>query len=124
MPDPVRQQEAAAIMNEDACLLDEEQRRIVEETVAEHCRIRGWRLHAVNCRTNHLHVVVCASRHPDEVRRQLKAWCTRRLKELAQRRGIAVREHWWAERGSKRWINDPDGLEAAVTYVRDGQDRH
>jgi hypothetical protein len=34
----------------------------------------------------------------------------------------APREKWWAERGSKRYINDEDSLEAAILYVREGQD--
>ena len=128
LPDPIRQLEAEAIMDEDACVLSHSQRELVEETVAEHCRIRGWELHAVNCRTNHLHIVVSADRHPDEVRNQFKAWCTRRLKEHQkyEKRGSEepVRENWWAERGSRRFINDQVSLEAAILYVRDGQDRH
>jgi hypothetical protein len=35
----------------------------------------------------------------------------------------AIRENWWAERGSQRYINDEDSLAAAIRYVRDGQDR-
>jgi len=127
-PDPIRQLESEAIMNEDACILSVAQRELVEVTVADHCRIRGWELHAVNCRTNHLHIVVSADRHPDEVRNQIKAWCSRRLKEYEQDRapGYAtnVREKWWAERGSRRFINDEESLEAAILYVRDGQDIH
>jgi len=34
-----------------------------------------------------------------------------------------IRENWWADRGSRRYINDEDSLEAAIRYVRDGQDR-
>jgi REP element-mobilizing transposase RayT len=131
LPDPVRKLEAQARMTEGACVLDDEQRRVVERTIREHCQIRGWTLHAVNCRTNHLHVVVTAQRHPDEVREQFKAWCTRKLKALersrgdtnpTRKRGRSIRENWWAERGSKRYINDEESLEAAVLYVRDGQD--
>ena len=58
LPDSVRELDAQALMTEDACLLDDEQRRLVEGTIADHCRIRGWHLHVVNCRTNHVHVVV------------------------------------------------------------------
>ncbi len=111
-----------ARMNEDACRLSDHQRRIVEQAIAEHCRFRGWTLHASNCRTNHLHVVVTASLHPDDVRSRLKAWCSRRLNELspdATRR----RTRWWTERGSKRFLNTEESLEAAILYVRDGQDR-
>ena len=128
LPDPARKLEAEASMTEDACLLNADQRQVVEATIAEHCRIRNWVLHAVNCRSNHLHVVVTApGYHPDVVREQFKAWCTRRLKEHAhtnptRQRGSQVRDQWWAERGSKRYINDPDSLEAAIFYVRDGQD--
>jgi REP element-mobilizing transposase RayT len=111
-------------MSEDACRLDEQQRTVVEETVSEHCRVRGWELYAVNCRSNHVHVVVGASIRPETVRSQLKAWCTRKLKTLEQQRWGAspVRENWWAERGSRLCINDEDGLEAVIQYVREGQD--
>jgi REP element-mobilizing transposase RayT len=137
--DATREFEAAIWMTEDACVLDVEQRKVVEATVREHCRIRGWELHAVNCRSTHIHVVVTADRHPDDVRDQLKAWCTRRLKELAARghtnptrkRGVgtrpsrersSIRERWWAERGSKRFLNDEASLEAAILYVTECQD--
>jgi REP element-mobilizing transposase RayT len=138
-PDPIRKLEAEARMTEDTCILDDEQRRLVEDTIADHCRILGWKLHAVNCRSNHLHVVVTAHRHPDEVREQFKAWCTRKLKELerARRNGPGdhghaaslarrvseprIREKWWAERGSRRYIGDEESLEAAIRYVLEGQ---
>jgi REP element-mobilizing transposase RayT len=116
-------------MTETACRLDREQRRAVEEQAAETCRWKGWVLHAVNCRSNHLHVVVSADTHPKTIRSQLKAWCTRKLKTLEAARiaasgvSIAMREQWWAERGSQRYINDADSLEAAIPYVRDGQDK-
>ena len=129
-PNPVLALEARARMAEDACRLDVEQRQLVEATIAEHCRIRGWALHAVQCRTNHVHVVVSAGRHPDDVRDQFKAWCTRKLRKLEANRATAnresnskPRERWWAERGSGRYINDLESLEAAILYVRDTQDR-
>jgi hypothetical protein len=75
--------------------------------------------------------VVTADRNPDEVRDQFKAWCTRKLKELEKvRRSRAgelpslprrVREKWWAERGSRRYIGDEDSLEAVIRYVLEGQ---
>jgi REP element-mobilizing transposase RayT len=124
LPDPIRKLEAAAKMTEDACWLDADQRDAVEKQVAETCDHRGWTLHAVNCRTNHLHVVVSAPVSPKVVRSQLKAWCTRKLKILAEskRPPIRIRDNWWAERGSQRYIYDDAGLEAAIIYVRDCQD--
>jgi len=129
LPDPVTELEAAARMTDQACRLDDEQRRLVEATIVEHCQIRSWTLHAVNCRSNHVHVVITASAHPDEVRKELKALCTRKLKELNVRRAAGSvpqaccgRDKWWAQRGSQRYINDEHGLEAAIQYVRDFQD--
>jgi REP element-mobilizing transposase RayT len=125
LPDPARTLEAEARMTEDACRLDAVERALVERTIQEHCQRRGWKLYAVNCRSNHVHIVVGAHRKPDEMRAQFKAWCTRRLKELAAERRTAAdaRENWWAERGSRRYINDETSLADATAYVRDGQDR-
>jgi REP element-mobilizing transposase RayT len=120
LPDPVREIEAAASMAEDACRLSVAQREAVERQIAETCRFRGWHLHTVNCRSNHVHVVVSAGDvPPKKVRGDLKAWATRRLK----RQFDAARENWWAERGSIRFVFDEEGLEAAIVYVTDGQDR-
>jgi REP element-mobilizing transposase RayT len=111
-------------MSDDACRLDPEQRAAVHEQVAETCRYRKWTLHAINCRSNHLHIVVTANLPPQNVRSQLKAWCTRKLKHLAQLRELqsGIRDKWWAERGSHRYVNDEPSLEQAIIYVRDLQD--
>ena len=119
-PDPVRELEAAAKMTEDACRLTEQQRDAVERQIAETCRHRGWHLHAVNCRSNHVHVVVSApNTRPKKIRADLKAWATRCLKQQFD----PERENWWAERGSIRWLYGDDSLEAAFTYVTEGQER-
>lgn len=124
-PDGELQETAQRRMTEPALTLDAAQRRIVEDTIDDHCRIRGWHLHAVSARTQHVHVVVTApGRKPDEVMDQFKAWCSRRLKEHERSRqstGARIRQNWWTQRGSKRWLNDGDSLEAAVLYVREGQ---
>src|SRR5436190_443915 len=107
LPDPIRELEAHARMTADACRLDPKQRQAVHDQIAETCEHRGWELHAVNCRTNHLHVVLTAPGNPKTVRNSLKAWCTRKLKDLERNRGmVPIREAWWAERGSQRFIND------------------
>jgi hypothetical protein len=73
LPSPALELESKARMTEDACRLDPHQRKEVELQIEETCRFRGWTLHAVNCRSNHLHVVVTAANmHPDQVRAQLK----------------------------------------------------
>jgi REP element-mobilizing transposase RayT len=123
LPDPARLLEAAARMTEDACYLDSEQRQAVHDQIAETCCYRGWELHAVNCRTNHIHVVVTAPTDPKTVRNALKAWCTRRLRDVDRARGVdPVRENYWAERGSQRYINDDSSLEGSIIYTLEGQD--
>src|SRR5207302_9184893 len=111
-PDSRRQEEAIALMTEDACVLTTEQRGLVERTVADHCRIRRWELHIVNCRTNHVHVIVSADREKEGVREQFKARCTRRLKafDLERRQRGApepgpVRLQCGTGRGRNRCLN-------------------
>lgn len=100
--------------------MSEEQRDAVEKQIVETCRHRGWQLHAVNCRSNYVHVVVSAGdTRPKKIRADLKAWATRCLKQQSD----AERENWWAERGSIRFLYDMDDLEASVTYVTEGQDQ-
>ena len=132
-PDSILKREAAARMTEDACRLDQDQRELVEAIIEDHCRIRGWTLFAVNCRSNHVHVVVASKRDRKEVREQFKSWCTRALKALDQQRRSTeseeltprskVRANWWAERGSGICVNDEDCLEDVVHYVNEAQDR-
>lgn len=120
LPDPIRELESSARMTEDACRLTENQRLAVETQFAETCQHRGWPLHAANCRSNHVHVVVSAAgTHPKKIRTDLKAWATRCLKE----RFDSARKNWWAERGSIRYLNDERSMAIAVEYVLEAQDR-
>jgi hypothetical protein len=57
-PNPAQEQSALARMAESAVDLSVTQRALVEQTIRDHCRIRGWLLHAVNVRSNHVHAVV------------------------------------------------------------------
>ena len=85
-------------MHESAVVSDSFQRELIEKTIRQHCDIRGWKLHAVNCRSNHCHVVVTASGYSGNVvRDQFKSWGTRRLKEDAAKRKPSElpRERWW-----------------------------
>ena len=57
---------AESHMKEAVFVLSEQDRNIVEKTVAKHCDIRSWKLHALNARTNHVHVVVTARAYEPE----------------------------------------------------------
>ncbi len=110
---------ARSRMKEPEFHLSATDRQIVEATIRDHCRFRRWHLHAVNARSNHVHVVVTAAGYPaTTVRDQLKAWCTRRLKEAG-----ATRTRFWTEGAGCCSINHKNDLEAAVRYVVEAQDR-
>ena len=119
MPDPVHELEAKAKLSEDACILSAEQRKLVEAQLEETCQFRKWVLQAKNCRSNHMHIVVGAYNvAPKKIRIDLKAWCTRRLKE-----SDPTRQNWFTERGSIRWLFDDESLDLVVQYVNEAQDR-
>lgn len=123
--DPECERRARDRMAEPPVLLTPPQRSLVEQTVTDHCRVRGWGLHAVRARTNHVHVVVTADRDPAQVRDQFKAWCSRKLSDAA---GLtqwvaknAGRRRWFTEGGDVEFIDDDEYLLNAVRYVLEGQ---
>ena len=112
-------------MAEAAVVLSPEQRAAVEEKIRAHCRIRGWTLHALKVRSNHVHVVLTCSCAGAKARDELKLWGSRCLSELA---GLtapvarkAGRKHWWTEGGDVRTIESEEYLANAVEYVEDRQ---
>lgn len=120
MPNRVVEIEAAAIMSEHAKILNSVQRELVEQQVRDTCAYRGWVCHAVNCRSNHMHVVISApNTHPKKVRSDVKAWCTRKLKESSS---MSDSKNWWAERGSIRWVLDEESLKRVIYYTLEEQD--
>ena len=126
LPQPLLEEWCRDRMSEVAVLLDQTQRDIVNLVVRDHCEIRDWTLPAVNCRSNHCHVVVTAINYDGEqVRDQFKSWAKRRLKEhqhAQENFGGSVREHWWTRKGSVRKLFDDDSLEAAILYTNEAQD--
>jgi REP element-mobilizing transposase RayT len=126
-PDEGRLLTAQSRLTHPPVTFDEAQRALIEQVIKEHCRIRGWVVHALNARSNHVHVVVTADREPEEVMNQLKAWCSRRLSHAVGAAASAApkkavrRKKWFTEHGSTKWINDEAYLENAIRYVRDGQ---
>lgn len=125
LPQPYLEDWCRKQLVDTAVSLDETQREIVNQTVRDHCDVRGWTLHAVNCRSNHCHVVVTSvSYDGEQVRDQLKSWATRRLKDdQGTRMKITgnVREHWWTRKGSVRKLFDDESLQAAIAYTLEAQ---
>jgi REP element-mobilizing transposase RayT len=104
--------------------LSNPERRSVEVSIAAVCRLRGWCLHAVNCRTQHVHVVVTVGNlAPAQVMQQLKAWASRALDApQAEDRERPRQQRRWTRGGSMRLIRAETDLDAVVKYVRECQD--
>jgi REP element-mobilizing transposase RayT len=117
-PDARRYGAARARLKHGPTLLDACRRRIVEATIREVCAYRGWHLHAVNVRTNHVHVVVSASVPPEKVLTDLKAWATRRMVEA---RAISPGTKVWSRHGSTRYLWTDRSIDDACQYVVEGQ---
>ena len=118
-PRPLLEAWCAKQMTGEAVLLRPHDRETVAAACAEHCQFRGWTLHAVNARTNHVHVVVVADTKPQTVRDQLKANSTRQLRAQLD---PLVRERTWARGGDCEVLENEESLRAAIEYVVDGQD--
>jgi REP element-mobilizing transposase RayT len=106
------------LMTRPAVLLDARARSIVETTVQQVCEHRGWMLHAVHARTNHVHAVVTAGRAPEDILGAIKAWSTRRLLEAGV---FASGTPIWSHHGSTLYLWTQSSLERGVDYVVHGQ---
>ncbi|MEM9943475.1 MAG: transposase [Planctomycetota bacterium] len=119
LPNPLLEIECKIRQSEESCLLTQRDRCLVETQIARTCETRKWRLFAVNCRSNHVHVVLAASNTlPTKIRIDLKAYATRRLKIESTQAG---RKNWWGERGSVRWVWNKESLDQVVRYTKMGQ---
>ena len=98
--------------------LEREQREIVDRAVRDVCTHRGWTLHALNVRTNHVHFVVSAELAPEQVMTTMKAWATRRLREAGL---VDVDTKLWSRHGSTRYLWTMQDVETACRYVTEEQ---
>jgi hypothetical protein len=105
----------------DVILLSSEQREVVEAECRRHCEHRHWHLWEVNARSSHVHVVVTANGYSGKiVRDQLKANCTRGLRERWNQFCDRV---VWTIGGDWECIIREEDLETVCLYVREAQDR-
>jgi REP element-mobilizing transposase RayT len=96
--------------------LDPQQRLVVHRTMMTVCEARRWPSHAINVRTNHVHIVVSGPGAPEPMMNALKSWSTRRLREDR----LVPRDHRiWSRHGSTRYLWNRHAVDAACAYVRD-----
>ena len=120
LPNHNIEQYCRTCMIEKQCLLSHEERKIVLSQVLETCKHRKWVNYCSDCRSNHAHIVIgAANTTPKKIGSDIKAWCTRRLRE----RSRPEQTDWWAERGSIRYNWSEASLATVMRYVNEAQDR-
>jgi REP element-mobilizing transposase RayT len=98
--------------------LDARMRSAVDTAIREFAQYRKTALHSLNVRTNHAHVVLGACDRPEKLMTSLKAYATRRLRELGL---VDPEERVWSRHGSTRWLWTEEHISQACEYVALGQ---
>ena len=120
-PQPLLERWHRERLRHEVVLLNDEHRNVVVAEVKHHCGRRNWKLWGVNARTNHVHVVVTAKGFAgDKVRDQLKANCTRGVREIDSQ---FVDRPVWTTKGDVEFVQDESDLEKVIEYVAEAQDR-
>lgn len=105
--------------NEPPFLFDKTQRASSESTIKEVCHSRNYFLHAVNVRTNHIHIVVSAQTAPEKIINAFKTYITRNLR---QQNLIGTDLRVWSRGGSRRYLWKKRHIDLATDYVLYCQD--
>ncbi len=120
-PQPLLERWHRDRLNHDIVLLNHQNRHAAKLEIEKHCTVRGWKLWVANPRTNHVHVVVTAlGCVRDKVRDQLKANCTRGIRENDK----TFRDRpIWSTKGDVQFLETEEDLELAIRYASGAQDR-
>ncbi len=105
-------------MTQEPYLLDADRREIVRDAVVEECRFRGWTLHALHVRSNHVHLVVTSERQAEFVMRTCKANASKRLNQAGFEGPDRKR---WTAHGSTRYLWNEEAVADKVHYTLHGQ---
>ena len=121
LPQPLLADWRAERLKHDVIVLDQGEREVANAEIHRLSEFRGWKCWAANARSNHVHVVVTAPKYSGaRVRDQLKANCTRVLRECSS---VFADRPVWTVGGDWECINTKDDLEIVIAYVMESQDR-
>jgi REP element-mobilizing transposase RayT len=98
--------------------LDAQRREITLRALCETIRRKGWALHAVHVRSNHVHAVVSAEEPPERIVNDLKTAASRSLNRAFPAERDCRR---WTRHGSTRYLWTEDAIAEKVDYVLDKQ---
>jgi REP element-mobilizing transposase RayT len=97
-------------------VFDPRQRLLIHRACVHVASARGWRVRAINVRTNHVHMVVSGEATPEDMMTALKA-CSTRL--LRKEHAVGAESRIWARHGSTRYLWREEAVAGACAYVRD-----
>jgi len=118
-PDPKRRKANQQRMTQPCVVLEPSQRDVVRDAVIEECRFRGWTIHALHERSNHVHPVVSAEREPEFVMRACKATASKCLNRAGFDNADPKR---WTAHGSTRYLWNDGAVAETVHYTLHRQD--
>jgi len=105
-------------MRDEPITVDLRQRRLIKEAIKEVCQFRGYRLLALNVRTNHVHVVVSAARKPETIAEEFKKFSTLKLRN----NGFFQKcKRLWSRGRSRKYLWRQRDVDSAINYVLYGQ---
>ena len=117
-PNPRLQKAERKLLKHPPVTLDGYQRPVVEKAIREVCEHRGYKLLAINVRTNHVHTVVSAQIKPEPILQAFQAYATRKPREA----GLLARDvKPWSRHGSTPYLWKEKHVERAIDYVLNGQ---
>jgi REP element-mobilizing transposase RayT len=116
--DAARQVQEWDDLAEPPYLLDTPRRQVTLHALCEIARRKGWKLHAIHIRSNHVHMVVTADGPPERVLSDFKAAASRRLNKAFPAERDRTR---WTRHGSTRYLWIESAVAEAVQYVLEGQ---
>ena len=114
-PSPVLESYARGLLKESPILLTPMMRRAVATAIQKTCSEFGWELHALEVRSNHVHVVISA--HNISTGKAIGLLKVRSRRALEVTVSGVRRQRWWTKDGSKRILKSQPSLDAAIQYV-------
>lgn len=113
-PAPARANFERQLLKHEPITLDDERRFVVDAAIRAVCVFRGWPLHALHIREQHIHSVVSADAPPERVMNDFKIWSTRRMVDS----GILTADITpWSRHGSTRYLNTDESFARAIHYT-------
>jgi REP element-mobilizing transposase RayT len=117
-PDSERCARERGQLKEPPYRLDAPRRQVTLNAIREIARRKGWALHAVHVRSNHVHLVLTADGPPERVMNDLKTAASRRLNQAYPAEDGCGR---WTRHGSTLYLWTEEAVAQKVCYVLDGQ---